>query len=323
MVLDWLAGKVEVDALIARGQYAKAIERLQAELAKGSRDPRLRLQLADALVQERRSLDAVPLYMDLADEYASDGFAAKAIALLKKVQRLDPGRGDVEKRLATLIKGKERPRGAWTPREGAAGAGYEPAGAVFSADHFTTSGAADPDRARIDAARGASWVPSTHEEPVQEIAIPAVPPPAPRAGEIVASPLFSGFSQDELEAVIRGLRLLSFEPGDIILTEGEAGDSLFVLTSGTLKTFLRDARGKGQLFVRRLVEGDFFGEISILSGKPRSATVTAATACELLELDRATLDEIARSHPHVREVLEEFYVSRATTQDEEVRKHNP
>jgi CRP-like cAMP-binding protein len=58
-------------------------------------------------------------------------------------------------------------------------------------------------------------------------------------------------------------------------------------------------------------EGDFFGEISLLTGGPRTATVTAATRCELLELDRATLDEIARAHPRVLDVLRRFSEERA------------
>ena len=51
-------------------------------------------------------------------------------------------------------------------------------------------------------------------------------------------------------------------------------------------------------------------EISVLSGQPRTATVVAATACELLELDRATLDGIAATHPHVMDVLREHASSR-------------
>ena len=46
-----------------------------------------------------------------------------------------------------------------------------------------------------------------------------------------------------------------------------------------------------------LGEGSFFGEISTLSGRPRSATITAAAACELLELDRVALDAISASSP--------------------------
>jgi voltage-gated potassium channel len=64
--------------------------------------------------------------------------------------------------------------------------------------------------------------------------------------------------------------------------------------------------------VSALAEGAFFGEMATLSGQPRSATVTAASPCDLLELDRATLDRIAAKHPHVRQVLEEFSRRRAS-----------
>ena len=64
------------------------------------------------------------------------------------------------------------------------------------------------------------------------------------------------------------------------------------------------------MLVRELNEGAFFGEVSILTGKPRTATITAAAHCELLVLDRPTLNSIAKKHPHVLQVLQEFYRER-------------
>jgi tetratricopeptide (TPR) repeat protein len=363
MVLQWLGGSKDADALLARRKYAQAIEALRDLLKRHGADPRLRMKLADALVLAGREQEAVPVLLDLADELARDGQAAKSIALLKKVQRIDPGRSDVEGKLADVIQAKERRQRGWDPT-GEQAVGHEPpswASSTFSADHFAAPHAYTTEE-RIAAARGASWVPSTRDEdaggaPAESDALPidepitveeaeiqildviqdalqhSMPPaeaaPAtasPRdsvagaegtADAFVDSPLFSGFSRDELVAVIRGLRLLIFEPGDIVLTEGDAGHSLFVITSGTVKTFVRDPGQARQLLMRRLKEGDFFGEISILSGKARSATVTAATRCELLELDRATLEQITASYPHVREVLEEFYMARALNTAEE------
>jgi len=330
-------GSRDVEDLIARGKYGKAAKILEQEIASGSRDPRTRLRLADVLVLENRGIEAIPILFDLSDEYAAEGQAAKAIALLKKIQKLSPGRRDAEQRLATLIKAGRRD----TPPVDAVG--YAPSGTTFGVEHFqqTAYSPAAPD-AHIERLKASTWVPSTHQEPEADIALPPVPPPSsapappppPSADEEVEvfevtpappapvsdSPLFGGFSQDELLEVIRGFRLRTFEAGDVVLLEGERGDSLFIVTTGVVKAFVRNPQGGEPLLVRRMAEGEFFGEISILSGKPRTATVTAATPCEMLELDRPTLDGITATYPRVRQVLEEFYISRATTQEEAMRR---
>ena len=294
MVLSWLGGSKQpasVSELIARRKYAKAVDLLMAEFRRGSRDPRLRIQLADVLLLEGRGPKAVPILIGVADEFARDGFAAKAIAVLKKIEKIEPGRADVEAKLAGLIKEQhDQPPTLATrlktlPELGIEEIALEPAG---------------PEEA------GAGAEP---EGPPPEV------PPAAEAGEGAApeaplrSPLFSDFTEEELVAVIHGLRLLTYEPGDIVLTEGEPGDSLFVVTTGFVKAFVRNPAGR-HIQVREIREGDFFGEISILTGKPRTATITAGSGCELLELDRATLDAISKSHPRVLEVLQEFYRQR-------------
>jgi CRP-like cAMP-binding protein len=132
------------------------------------------------------------------------------------------------------------------------------------------------------------------------------------ARRMVASRLFKDLSDEELLAIVRGLRLHTYEPGDIVVTEGEPGQSLFTLTTGHVKVFVGNP-DRRNFEVAQLGEGDFFGEISSLSGRPRSATVVAASACELLALDRPTLDSIARTHARVREVLETSYIERASS----------
>src|SRR6185312_17268831 len=116
---------------------------------------------------------------------------------------------------------------------------------------------------------------------------------------LLANPLFEDFSEEELVAFIQGLRLLTFEPGDVIISEGEPGQSVFILTTGRVKVFVRGP-GHASVALALLGEGSFFGEISTLSGRPRTATITAAGACEILELDRPSLDAISESHPRVR-----------------------
>src|SRR5687768_15906265 len=107
MPLDWLNTPLDADIgdLIARKKRAKTIELLRSQLQGRMVPPvHMRLQLADLLVQAGREAEAVPVLIGLADEFAGDGFVAKAIAILKRVDKVQPGRGDVESRLAKLVQ---------------------------------------------------------------------------------------------------------------------------------------------------------------------------------------------------------------------------
>jgi hypothetical protein len=304
--------------LIARKSYPKALELLQAQLARRPNDSRLRLKLADVLILAGRGREAVGILMGLADAEAADGFAAKAIAILKRIEKIEPGRRDVEERLAHLIQ--EKVRLSPGPTASATPAASPP---EFGLEEFDPS--ADP---------LASAAP---EPPLEIIPEPEILPTADSdledmaylseaeakaAAPVVSTPLFEGFSEEELVAVIRGLRLLTFEPGDILVTEGAPGASLFILTTGRVKAFVKNARGES-VKVHELAEGSFFGEISILTGRPRTATLTAAAPCEVLELDKATLDAITQTHPHVLEVLKRFHEARAQDTVEAIIRNRP
>src|SRR4051812_46209759 len=117
MVLDWLAKSKApgLPELLAKKQFAKAVELAQGQLKGRPRDGRLRLQLADTLIAAGRGREAAPLLKEMADELAAEGFAAKAIAILKRIKKIDPGRLDVEKRLASVIAERARRDAAQAP----------------------------------------------------------------------------------------------------------------------------------------------------------------------------------------------------------------
>ncbi len=271
----------------------RAIEVLEAHFGESRWDPRMRLRLADVLVRAGKEQDAVPILVGLAEDLAKEGYPEKAISILKKIEQLQR-RHIEEVSLAPRLHEEplEAPADAPTPTPAA--------------------GRARRSRARTDDFLH-TWLLDTVRHTVGRAHALSSPPVRPLQGYgpgFRASPLFEGFDEDELLAVIQGLRLLTFGPGDVIVTEGEPGQSVFILASGEVKVFVRSPGGH-DVPVGALGEGSFFGEMSTLSGQPRSATVTAASPCDLLELDRATLDRIAVSHPNVRAVLEEFSHRRA------------
>jgi len=282
----------------------KAIEVLEAHFGQSRWDPRMRLRLADVLLKAGKYQDAVPVLIGLADELARSGYPEKAIAVLKKIEKIQRRNIEVVN-LAPLARAARpavpapdagppparetaAPRSAWSPQPTA---------------EFFEGWLVDVLRDRVG--QGDDGEDGRTE--AERAALARVRGYGPG---LLASPLFEDFSDDELLAVIRGLRLLTFEAGDVIITEGEPGQSLFVLTTGTVKVFVRDPAGRN-VALCPLGEGAFFGEIATLSGRPRSATVTAASRCELLELDKPALDAILKIHPRVRDVLEEHYIARA------------
>ena len=123
--------------------------------------------------------------------------------------------------------------------------------------------------------------------------------------DVADSPLFRMFSRDELVAIVQQLRLLSFEPGEILLMQGKPGDSLFVIAAGEVRVFAEDDAG-WPTQVAKIPAPAFFGEIAVVRGGPRTATVTAASPVTVLELTLAGLDAITASRPNIRQVLVEF-----------------
>ncbi len=111
-------------------------------------------------------------------------------------------------------------------------------------------------------------------------------------------PLFHGLAEAQLRAVGAVMRHRSARAGDVILREGDEGRSLFVLTRGDVEaTKLMGAPGLDGSAPRRKVlvhmsAPQSFGEIGLLEESPRSATVRAATDCELLELRREDFDRL-------------------------------
>ena len=342
--------------LIAKKNYAKALELIRNDLAKRPKDHRLRLQQADVLIFAGRGREAVAVLLGLADEHASDGFAAKAIAVLKRIEKIDPGRRDVDERLAHLIQEKVR-RTPSTPSRSAASMPefgleeFDPSveiGMEATPEPLPSFGADSEPPLMLEpeplAAAEPEPVVMVEPEPeVETAATPAIEPqPAavddndlegldylaaadadaevtPEPQPVLSTPLFEGFSEPELLAVMRGMNLRTFAPGDILMAEGAPGDSLYVLTTGAVKCWVKDRKGH-YMKVQDLPEGAFFGEISVLTGKPRTATLTAAAYCEVLELDKKTLDEITAKHPRVREVLKKFHEQRAQDTVEAILK---
>lgn len=89
---------------------------------------------------------------------------------------------------------------------------------------------------------------------------------------------FSSLSEEKLESLLNDCREVDLNPGDIIFKEGDLGNSMFVLLSGEVLIEKENAK------IAHRGRGNYFGEMTLLENKPRSATITATTKARMLEI---------------------------------------
>ena len=106
-------------------------------------------------------------------------------------------------------------------------------------------------------------------------------------------PLFSDCSQRELQTISRAVKDVDHSAGTVIAREGEPGVGLFVISTGTADVTIG---GKKKA---TLGPGDFFGEIALLDGGPRTATVTAVSDVKLLGLTEWVFRGMMQEHPSI------------------------
>ena len=107
-------------------------------------------------------------------------------------------------------------------------------------------------------------------------------------------PLFQGMSDAALETVADRAAETTFQDGETVTREGDPGDTFYIVVDGRLNVT------QGGELIRELGPGDFLGEISLVDGRPRTATVTAVGPVETLVIRRADFLEMVEWDSAVR-----------------------
>jgi len=121
---------------------------------------------------------------------------------------------------------------------------------------------------------------------------------------LATSSLFKSFPPEERRQILGRVTMEKFSPGAMVLEEGAPGDSMYIIKKGEIEVFTHAPPGS-PVTLTRLKEGDFFGEISLVTGRPRTASVKALQPVELVRLNKKDFDQIAANHPEVRKIVEQ------------------
>jgi CRP/FNR family cyclic AMP-dependent transcriptional regulator len=116
------------------------------------------------------------------------------------------------------------------------------------------------------------------------------------------APLFSGLDDEVASALESSMSSSSLRRGEILFSEGDDGNQLYVVTEGKIKLGRTSPDGRENLLAI-LGPGQMFGELSFFDPGPRSATATAVTDVELKSLGHEALSPVLNAHPDVAHAL--------------------
>lgn len=125
------------------------------------------------------------------------------------------------------------------------------------------------------------------------------------------SHLFKGLEKEDLEALYAAGRLSTYKAGEAVVREGEAGSLMFLIMTGTVRVLT--GPGETPVELAQLKRGAFFGEVSLLTGRPRTATVIAVNDVELISFEKQDMEPILRRYPRVRKLMQVVVEGRVRT----------
>lgn len=144
---------------------------------------------------------------------------------------------------------------------------------------------------------------------------------APTQSSSSVIPLFAGFSKEEFNAFTGVMNVHPLPAGVPVVEQNDAGKSVYIIAIGSVKVFTTMLSGD-RVDLAVLRSGDFFGEMSFLTGKPRTATVETAEDSVILEVTEDKLREIIDQRPHILDVLRQYSDKRSKGTTEKIQESN-
>ncbi|MDX2269126.1 MAG: mechanosensitive ion channel family protein [Bryobacter sp.] len=132
--------------------------------------------------------------------------------------------------------------------------------------------------------------------------------------------IFRAFSEEELMRIAAGATRRELQQGEVIVRQGEPGSSLYFVMEGLLDVLITQ-EGREPLRVSRLGQGQYFGEMSLLTGDLRSATVQCATSAVVFAVEKYVLEPILRERPELVQVLATTIAERQLQNQAELAKN--
>lgn len=115
-------------------------------------------------------------------------------------------------------------------------------------------------------------------------------------------PFFTDLPEDELDRILAQLEIVNLKSGEILFREGDPGENMYIVVSGDLEILMAPDTDN-ELILNRIPQGEYIGEMSLVTGAPRTASVRAHGDVVLLSMSRAQLMDLLQQHPQLASTM--------------------
>lgn len=122
--------------------------------------------------------------------------------------------------------------------------------------------------------------------------------------------IFEYLESDELKELASSMEQKQFSEGEELITQGDAGESMFILSEGVLHAFISNNTNGDRVRVGQIEPGEFFGEMSLLTGEPRTASIVAGTGVVAHEITKDHMSVLLTKRPEVAETISKVIAHR-------------
>ena len=112
-------------------------------------------------------------------------------------------------------------------------------------------------------------------------------------------PPFKNLTEELSSSLAENLKIVEYEKGTVIFNAGDKGDCFYVIKKGTVSVFITAPDSDEKVILSNLHEGDYFGEMALLTGEPRSASVETATEVSLIRLEKKGFEQLLEKDPKI------------------------
>ena len=112
-------------------------------------------------------------------------------------------------------------------------------------------------------------------------------------------PFFQTLGRDGIDFIVERLKFKPFDADELICHAGDPGDKMYIVINGQVKVVITTQPGGEENVIAYLNSGDYFGEMSLLTGEPRSASVITTEASEMFILNKTDFDVIIERFPSI------------------------